>query len=128
MAASAAFGIISITGIRNSIEINRQRPWKKLAQRVRAPKPTLAELRATSDIIGDPPTTAASVLPAPTAIRSLLKLDCRLQGSRLSTALTVRQDSRLPTRRNMITYFQNAPVPICEKSALKAISFQNSPI
>jgi hypothetical protein len=42
-----------------------EKPWKKLAHLVLAPKLTFAELRATSKIIGSPPNTPENKLPAP---------------------------------------------------------------
>src|SRR6478609_387914 len=116
-AANAELGIISITGMNSNMATNKKNPWKKFDQRVRAPKLTLAELRATSEIIGKPPSKPERALPAPNAERSLLKLDCLLYGSRPSTAFTVSNDSRLLMNKNMITYFQKTPVPIASKRA-----------
>src|SRR5687768_5976669 len=88
----------------------------------------LAELRATSEIIGSPPRSPDKTLPAPTATKSLLGLEILFHGSRPSIALTVRTDSRLLTNKNIATYFQNTNDPMAEKSALKFTASQKLPI
>src|SRR5260221_7550899 len=117
-----------MTGMNSNMAINKKKPWKKLAQRVRPPKLTLAELLATSEIIGSPPSRPDKALPAPTATRSLLGSETRFHGSRPSMAFTVSNDSRLLTKRNINTYFQKTKPPIAEKSALKPTEVQKPPI
>ena len=85
-------------------------PWKKFAHLVTAPLDTLAELLATSDIIGCPPTSPESTFPKPTAERSLLKSDFLLYGSTRSIALAVKRDSIEPISKNKITYCTKTPV------------------
>ena len=52
------------------------------------------------------------------AIKSLFVFDFCLAGSRISIALTVNKDSKVPTKANMITYFIKIPVWLSpEKSA-----------
>ena len=94
----------------NNTNTKIKKPWKKLAQRVLAPLFTLDELRATSEIMGKPPNTAANVFPMPTAIKSLLAFDFLLKGSSKSMALTVSKDSNVPTKANMTTYLMKTPV------------------
>ena len=81
---------------------NRKRPWKKFAHPVRPQLFTLALLRTISAIIGRPPIMPEMELPAATALRSLFRSLCRFQGSNLSTALVLSNDS-MPCTRVMLT-------------------------
>ena len=113
MAAKAVLGINSIKWEANKTKTKMKNPWKKLAQRVFAPFAILADERATSEIMGKPPKNATNVLPIPVAIKSLFAFDLRLNGSNISIAFTVNNDSKEPTKANMITNL--IKVPVCAK-------------
>ena len=78
MAAKAVFGINSIKCEANNTKAKIKNPWKKFAHRVLAPFAILADERATSEIIGNPPKNATNVFPIPVAIKSLFASDLRL--------------------------------------------------
>ena len=69
----------------------------------------LALLRTISEIIGRPPIDAAATLAIPTATRSWSSFVFRRQGSTMSTALALSNDSRLPTSENITTHSTPAP-------------------
>ena len=124
IAAKAVLGINSIRWAANSTNTRIKKPWKKLAQRVLAPLAILAEERATSEIIGNPPKKATKVFPIPVAIKSLFASDLRLNGSSISIAFTVNSDSKEPTNANIITNLINTPV--CVKPSNEALNLMLS--
>src|ERR1700751_4769794 len=94
----------------------RRTPCVKELNQVRAPAPTLAALRTTTDVTGRPPINPETRFPTPWAHNSRLEEEIRLYGSSRSAASSESSDSRLPTTAMIAAAFHTEEFPITEKS------------
>ena len=116
IAPRAASGMLWIRFGNSRTKPRRNSPCQAFAHLVRPPASRFALLRTISEIIGSPPTAAASVLAMPTAVRSRSKFVFRFHGSSSSMALALNSDSRLPMTTNSIRYVRPVPVARPRKS------------